>query len=105
MTRCTRWNIRSDDGITKPWHGAGCWTCHTRPEFAPRGCEELPARRAPWNSCTWWFEVAAGGPRPGVDAANRASAGCRSVEHTSELQSLMRNSYAVFCLKEKYSRL
>src|SRR3546814_9028896 len=24
---------------------------------------------------------------------------CRSEEHTSELQSLMRNSYAVFCLK------
>src|SRR3546814_3682218 len=25
----------------------------------------------------------------------------RSEEHTSELQSLMRNSYAVFCLKQK----
>src|SRR3546814_7945679 len=31
---------------------------------------------------------------PTVDAA-------RSEEHTSELQSLMRNSYAVFCLKKK----
>src|SRR3546814_7456164 len=27
--------------------------------------------------------------------------GIRSEEHTSELQSLMRNSYAVFCLKKK----
>src|SRR3546814_5943590 len=27
--------------------------------------------------------------------------GRRSEEHTSELQSLMRNSYAVFCLKTK----
>src|SRR3546814_8165861 len=26
---------------------------------------------------------------------------CRSEEHTSELQSLMRISYAVFCLKKK----
>src|SRR3546814_10167950 len=26
---------------------------------------------------------------------------CRSEEHTSELQSLMRSSYAVFCLKKK----
>src|SRR3546814_7916274 len=26
---------------------------------------------------------------------------CRSEEHTSELQSLMRISYAVFCLKQK----
>src|SRR3546814_6774605 len=28
----------------------------------------------------------------------------RSEEHTSELQSLMRNSYAVFCLKKKNSK-
>src|SRR3546814_9254877 len=31
-----------------------------------------------------------------------APAETRSEEHTSELQSLMRNSYAVFCLKKKY---
>src|SRR3546814_8288429 len=38
------------------------------------------------------YTVSAGAPdlRPG-----------RSEEHTSELQSLMRNSYAVFCLKKK----
>src|SRR3546814_3444229 len=30
---------------------------------------------------------------------------CRSEEHTSELQSLMRISYAVFCLKKKIRRL
>src|SRR3546814_9465997 len=30
-----------------------------------------------------------------------AQAGLRSEEHTSELQSLMRISYAVFCLKKK----
>src|SRR3546814_10999622 len=29
------------------------------------------------------------------------AAGRRSEEHTSELQSLMRSSYAVFCLKKK----
>src|SRR3546814_10251925 len=29
--------------------------------------------------------------------------GGRSEEHTSELQSLMRNSYAVFCLKQNKS--
>src|SRR3546814_2083936 len=28
----------------------------------------------------------------------------RSEEHTSELQSLMRNSYAVFCLKKKHQQ-
>src|SRR3546814_974378 len=31
--------------------------------------------------------------------------GQRSEEHTSELQSLMRNSYAVFCLKTKRRRV
>src|SRR3546814_7052975 len=42
----------------------------------------------------------------GDDVLQDASIGCveqdiRSEEHTSELQSLMRISYAVFCLKKK----
>src|SRR3546814_5082662 len=36
-----------------------------------------------------------------ADAADRRN---RSEEHTSELQSLMRNSYAVFCLKKKTTK-
>src|SRR3546814_10787842 len=36
-----------------------------------------------------------------IGAAFVAAAGMRSEEHTSELQSLMRISYAVFCLKKK----
>src|SRR3546814_5400517 len=32
---------------------------------------------------------------------NAVEAALRSAEHTSELQSLMRISYAVFCLKKK----
>src|SRR3546814_4667953 len=35
----------------------------------------------------------------------RAPAHDRSEEHTSELQSLMRNSYAVFCLKKKKQKI
>src|SRR3546814_2588382 len=46
---------------------------------------------------------------PGLDglvtrnaaAGNLAFTTERSEEHTSELQSIMRNSYAVFCLKKK----
>src|SRR3546814_2931121 len=34
-------------------------------------------------------------------SADEAEADIRSEEHTSELQSLMRISYAVFCLKKK----
>src|SRR3546814_6217441 len=42
--------------------------------------------------------------RPLVYAGERSGtdlSGIRSEEHTSELQSLMRISYAVFCLKKK----
>src|SRR3546814_8437755 len=39
---------------------------------------------------------------PGANAAREVLRDLgRSEEHTSELQSLMRNSYAVFCLKKK----
>src|SRR3546814_5628017 len=41
------------------------------------------------------------GPGNGVSAETCARAEARSEEHTSELQSLMRISYAVFCLKKK----
>src|SRR3546814_9255676 len=41
-------------------------------------------------------------PHPGGTISGRCTiARVRSEEHTSELQSLMRNSYAVFCLKKK----
>src|SRR3546814_5529937 len=39
-------------------------------------------------------------PSPSADTRAHAAAP-RSEEHTSELQSLMRISYAVFCLKKK----
>src|SRR3546814_10089702 len=49
--------------------------------------------------------LAAAGWRPGGveqrDAGLSGTAAWRSEEHTSELQSLMRISYAVFCLKKK----
>src|SRR3546814_6814550 len=40
-----------------------------------------------------------------VESIHHANAApMRSEEHTSELQSLMRNSYAVFCLKKKKNK-
>src|SRR3546814_9218964 len=45
------------------------------------------------------------GPRPvsreNLEDLFRGAMSYRSEEHTSELQSLMRTSYAVFCLKKK----
>src|SRR3546814_6445763 len=41
------------------------------------------------------------GPSQSLPPATSTPASPRSEEHTSELQSLMRISYAVFCLKKK----
>src|SRR3546814_9987487 len=53
-----------------------------------------------------WLAEAGLGPDDYADPANRGALAAiagrlRSEEHTSELQSLMRISYAVFCLKKK----
>src|SRR3546814_7530003 len=51
---------------------------------------------------TMFFVVLAWRLSPPVRGAHeRRAMGARSEEHTSELQSLMRISYAVFCLKKK----
>src|SRR3546814_8200865 len=41
---------------------------------------------------------------PGIAAGKFGEVPTRSEEHTSELQSLMRISYAVFCLKKKKTK-
>src|SRR3546814_9923792 len=65
---------------------------------AIEGIETLQAMRARAGGA---ITVMAGS---GIDAGNVGrllAIGIRSEEHTSELQSLMRISYAVFCLKTK----
>src|SRR3546814_3604426 len=52
-----------------------------------------PHRHAEGGGALALFQAARMGGEP--------AAPCRSEEHTSELQSLMRISYAVFCLKKK----
>src|SRR3546814_9473576 len=76
----------------------------------PPGVSELPEGKTPWR------DVWSGGQGVGLiddiptvaELVRRLQgeylAACgipRSEEHTSELQSLMRISYAVFCLKKK----
>src|SRR3546814_9701851 len=70
-------------------------------QAVPRGRRPLPLQA---GRCRWRAAAAGRGPR--IRARHRATgraaqAGGRSEEHTSELQSLMRISYAVFCLKKK----
>src|SRR3546814_20028396 len=62
---------------------------HRRPTTA---WQSAPGSSRPWSSLD-------SDGQPGV----RARSIPRSEEHTSELQSLMRNSYAVYCLKKKKS--
>src|SRR3546814_7112076 len=76
-----------------------------------RSCLTAIRRRAPDRARRRWFPgqgawPAGSAPRRRAFAANRVWPGTgrsrpRSEEHTSELQSLMRISYAVFCLKKK----
>src|SRR3546814_3185842 len=53
---------------------------------------------APLNSYLRWLPCVFD---PAADKRQWYTQLMRSEEHTSELQSLMRNSYAVFCLKKK----
>src|SRR3546814_10798874 len=66
--------------------------------------------RTSWNGLTsrsgattgWRIESAApSASQIGRSSSEMQSPRSRSEEHTSELQSLMRISYAVFCLKKK----
>src|SRR3546814_4172236 len=77
--------------IEKPgvYFGQCSELCGARHAFMPIAVEAVPAAEfAAWVR-------AKGGTMPGDAAA------ARSEEHTSELQSLMRISYAVFCLQKK----
>src|SRR3546814_10900881 len=65
---------------------------------AARGSHASPVR-SPENLTRGALPSAGATPASLLFAENRLSG--RSEEHTSELQSLMRTSYAVFCLKKK----
>src|SRR3546814_1676568 len=62
-----------------------------------RGCGFGAGLRRACRYCVLHLDGVGGGII--IGGANRRAAG-RSAEHTSELQSLMRISYAVFCLKK-----
>src|SRR3546814_10717233 len=61
-----------------------------------------PADRIPPDRCAAAVRAQSAHAFSGADCQDRGQhRGVRSEEHTSELQSLMRKSYAVFCLKKK----
>src|SRR3546814_8991896 len=89
--------VRQFAAIDPDWFAAqslfhlSCWL---NEHLASRLFADAMLRVAPWRE----------GDRPLIfsnDEDRRGSYRPRSEEHTSELQSLMRISYAVFCLKKK----
>src|SRR3546814_3310724 len=107
-------------------HGALCWALlppHRRPSSPrrprPKLCAEsskpgttnpsssgAPSKgEATASSATtmlniFYSALSEDSPTVGVTCSTKPES-CRSEEHTSELPSLMRISYAVFCLKKK----
>src|SRR3546814_2546492 len=61
--------------------------------------------QVPWASWQWALMLFVAFDLGGGVAAMCLPPAIRSEEHTSELQSLMRISYAVFCLKKKKQKL
>src|SRR3546814_9210279 len=75
---------------------------HRRPRRIPTGNgKTIQARRAHLAGSKDNMVGIILATRVAVQIHNRNIGGIRSEEHTSELQSLMRISYAVFCLKKK----
>src|SRR3546814_7631650 len=61
----------------------------------------VPASKCVASSSSARRRTSSIGSRGAFGTAICTATTSRSEEHTSELQSLMRNSYAVFCLKKK----
>src|SRR3546814_3231069 len=82
-----------DNGFVEPIH---------RNRDAGAALRALPRLRGAGVIAILAADAASAGAQRHGSAAARAEADAgRSEEHTSELQSLMRISYAVFCLKKK----
>src|SRR3546814_10736387 len=73
------------------------YTTLFRSPVAGTGDDPVLRRDRRENLCQAWDDDRDAAPRDRQGSGGRS----RSEEHTSELQSLMRISYAVFCLKKK----
>src|SRR3546814_1371117 len=91
--------------LAKDWPNRRRRPLSTACNLVGNGCFSLPAPRSGWSSDVESFRrrQASESLRCPNRGGHEPSYGesCRSEEHTSELQSLMRISYAVFCLKKK----
>src|SRR3546814_1703193 len=82
-----------------PAGGGGCRKAHA-PTLASRATTTNQATASAAGLSSRRFKARRSQPKGRARLPRTRPAG-RSEEHTSELQSLMRISYAVFCLKKK----
>src|SRR3546814_9811088 len=99
------WSCGEDGGFVLPMTTApeqALLNRHWNPTLSVTGAEGLPPVASAGNVLRprSAFKLSLRLP-PLVDAVAAAQELKRSEEHTSELQSLMRISYAVFCLQKK----
>src|SRR3546814_9476779 len=95
--------------LGRTWFSQWKVSCSSIPlvQFMAPVYDPFPDTDCQLSGSSFGRRVPAGGagnpPRAGPTDRGRAMTriGYRSEEHTSELQSLMRISYAVFCLKKK----
>src|SRR3546814_8279888 len=78
------------------WSSDVCSSDLDRSQLGAGAHHRAHRRRACPGKSAWYQIRSQGGSHP-----SPAVRGTRSEEHTSELQSLIRISYAVFCLKKK----
>src|SRR3546814_3409542 len=95
--------MRSHNAETSPtYHACGALTTGVARWQASRSCWRVPVSDN-WDrhsSAMRWLRAERCDKRGRWSRVHQV---LRSEEHTSELQSLMRISYAVFCLKKKNS--
>src|SRR3546814_4915246 len=83
-------SIHAGDRVLEPSAGTGMLAIHAELAGAALALNELVGGRAELLERLF----------PAVPVTRHDGASIRSEEHTSELQSLMRTSYAVFCLNK-----
>src|SRR3546814_1007017 len=95
-------HVRSDDGGL--WRGFASPLDALWPRLLPRRRDSLP-HRGPAAEQRLAQELGGALSSPWEQPRGEKARRSRSEEHTSELQSLMRISYAVFCLKKKNNNI
>src|SRR3546814_13288516 len=102
----TRFTVRGEDGVRARWVVSTDLCDEFTASFLSMGTGPLHVPKLPgvpgiddfeghaFHTSRWDYAYTGGDP-------TGAPMTGRSEEHTSELQSLMRISYAVFCLKKK----